>query len=194
MICAFDYFGVYFLKMEKEIWKEIEGYDGIYSVSSIGNVRSIDRMTYHPTSKQILVRGRDKAIKDSNGYRAVFLTYNTIGRNKLVHRLVAQAFIPNPENKPQVNHINGVKHDNRVENLEWATSKENIQHVFENNLKKRGEDFVMSKLTNQKVTAIKRLLRIKPKVSKKNLAKKVGVVVSVIYQITYGKSWNHIKI
>ena len=180
--------------MQKEIWKEIEGYNGIYLVSNIGNVKSIDRKSKHATSGYITVFGRNKALRNWGGYPRVYLTKENTGNTFSVHRLVAKTFIPNPENKAQVNHINGIKHDNRVENLEWCTPKENMQHALSTGLKGRGETFTNSKLTDAKVLAIKRLLRLKPNVNKCKLAEKVGISNGVIYQIIREISWNHIKL
>ena len=100
-----------------EIWKDIKGYEGLYQVSKYGKVRSIKKSNYH-----IIKENRHK-----QGYPFVILS-NSKYKYHLVHRLVAEAFIPNPDNKPQVNHINGDKYDNRVENLEWVTMSENMLH------------------------------------------------------------------
>ena len=104
--------------MNTEIWKPIPGAEG-YEVSNLGNVKNVNKTTY-------------LALSSWSGYYKVRL--GSRGGDYLVHRLVAQAFIPNPDNKPQVNHINGNKKDNRVENLEWVTVKENIQHAFKTGL------------------------------------------------------------
>ena len=105
--------------MENEIWKDIEGYEGLYQVSNQGRVRSLN---YRKTGKtQVLKPGLS-----GNGYLNVQLVKNNKIKHVLVHRLVALAFIPNPDNKPQINHKSEDKTLNTVENIEWATAKENI--------------------------------------------------------------------
>lgn len=96
-----------------EIWKDIDGYDGYYQVSNMGNVRNAAK------SKPL------KQQKSRNGYLTVSLTKNNKITTYRVHRLVASAFIPNPGNKPSVNHIDCNPLNNKVENLEWCTAQEN---------------------------------------------------------------------
>ena len=115
--------------MEK--WKSIKGYEELYEVSNCGNICT-------KTKNKLF-----KLNKNSRGYIVVTFTKNKIEKSYSVHRLVAEAFIPNPENKPQVNHINGDKTDNRVENLEWCTQSENQIHCFKNNLQKRNNKKVI---------------------------------------------------
>ena len=104
--------------MEEEIWKPIKDFEGYYEVSNIGRVRSLN---YKRTGKGKIL----KNIEDYKGYLEVGLTKNGKRKQFKVHRLVAEAFIPNPENKPCIDHINTIKSDNRVENLRWVTYKEN---------------------------------------------------------------------
>ena len=104
--------------MEEEIWKPIKDFEGYYEVSNIGRVRSLN---YKRTGKGKIL----KNIEDYKGYLEVGLTKNGKRKQFKIHRLVAEAFIPNPENKPCIDHINTVKSDNRVENLRWVTYKEN---------------------------------------------------------------------
>lgn len=104
--------------MENEIWKDIEWYESIYQVSNLWNIKSVHRVI------------KWRKLSENKNYIRVCLYKNKIWVNYLIHRLVAKAFIKNPENKTQINHINGIKNDNRVENLEWMTSSENNLHKF----------------------------------------------------------------
>ena len=113
--------------MDNEIWKPILGYEERYEVSNLGMIRKIQGRY----AGRIL-----KCFTDSDGYLCISLTKDYKSKSFFVHRLVAMTFIPNLENKPQVNHINGIKSDNRVENLEWVTASENMQHAWKNGLTK----------------------------------------------------------
>lgn len=112
-----------------EVWKTIDGFDGIYQVSNLGRIKSIDRLVCSFVNKHRIKRGRIlKPGTTPKGYHCVNLGKNET--KKRLHRLIAEAFLPNPEQKETVNHINGIKTDNRVENLEWATYSENINHAY----------------------------------------------------------------
>lgn len=106
-----------------ELWKEVEGTNGALLVSNSGRVKSLLR------NGRIL-----KPTQDSKGYLRLRVTINREKRSYKVHRLVAMAFVDNPDGKPQVNHINGDKTDNRASNLEWVTNKENAHHAIKNGL------------------------------------------------------------
>lgn len=112
------------------IWKYIEGYDGAYQVSDDGRVRSVDRVVVYANGRERFHKGIElKQRMDRGGYLYVGLRVNGGKQHfEKVHRLVAKAFILNPLNKPQVNHKNENKADNRAANLEWVTAKENINH------------------------------------------------------------------
>ena len=110
-----------------EEWKDIKDYEGLYQVSSEGNVRSLDRTIDTVLGYKQFYKGKMlKKTADKNGYLFVALGANS--KNKKVHRLVAQAFIPNPENKPEIDHIDGNPKNNNFKNLQWANRKENINN------------------------------------------------------------------
>jgi len=121
--------------MEK--WKDIEGYEGIYQVSNTGKVISLDRIVLRNNKFPIRQKGKEISQGKRSGYKVVQLQKNDIRKGFQVHRLVAQTFIPNPQNKPQVNHIDGNKLNNNVDNLEWTTPSENIIHALDNGLSSR---------------------------------------------------------
>jgi hypothetical protein len=126
------------MKLKKEIWKDILGFEGIYMISSFGNVKSMDRQIRQVRADGSVrithYKGRIlKQITNRLGYLMIMLS-NGNKKNCSVHRLVALAFIPNPENKSDVNHKNGVKTNNKMDNLEWATHSENMKHAHNTGL------------------------------------------------------------
>lgn len=120
-----------FQELEGEIWVDIIGYEGLYMVSNKGRIKSLE---VSKTTKNGQVRKNQlKLLKnrlDGQGYHYVSLYKNKVSLNHKVHRLVAINFVPNPQNKPQVNHKNFIKTDNTLDNLEWATNSENTIHSY----------------------------------------------------------------
>lgn len=113
----------------EEIWKEVVGYDGLYEVSNQGRVRSVDRSIAIKGGNVRLCKGKIlRPSENRYGYLCVILCKEGKGTNKKIHRLVAEAFIPNPNNKPCIDHINTIRTDNRIENLRWCTQKENCNN------------------------------------------------------------------
>lgn len=116
--------------MSSEEWRDIRGYEGHYQVSNYGRVRSFITCNAHPNAPRILAQNVRQ-----RGY-----VYCHVGeRHRSVHRLVAEAFIPNPDGLPQVNHIDGNKRNNRADNLEWVSSQENTIHAVKTGLKRMSD-------------------------------------------------------
>ena len=169
--------------MENIVWKDIiiDNIISHYEVNNIGQVRN-------KTTGNIL-----KPELDRYGYLKLNFNIGNKRFTKTIHRLVALAFIPNPENKPQVNHINGIKTDNRVENLEWVTNKENTIHAYSNGLIhiKYGDERPNTVYSNSQVHSICKLL--KNNVNMYLIAKLLNVTNQLIIEIKNGRSWNWIS-
>jgi len=154
-----------------ENWKTIAGFED-YSVSDQGRVRN------NLTGRTI------KPGLNGVGYNLIGMRTNGKSKIKTLHRLVAENFIPNPDNKPDVNHKNGVKTDNRLENLEWCTESENNIHAFKTGL------FLSSKLTEVQVLEIRELLTRGS--TQKKIGDQFGVSISIISKIKLGTRWAHV--
>lgn len=112
-------------------WKSVVGYEGLYSVSDSGLIRSEDRVIKSKNGVYKKLSGKNLIIRQNRtGYNIVYLSKNGIVKTRQVHRIVATAFIPNPNKKPCINHKNGIRNDNRIENLEWCTYSENNKYTF----------------------------------------------------------------
>lgn len=176
----------------KEIWKDITGYEGYYQISNFGEVKSLSKTITRKNGVKVFMP--EKILKQtlSNpGYYSLILSKDTIKKNFRVHRLIASAFLPNTNQKKEVNHINGIKTDNRIENLEWSTSSENKIHAFKTGLKKpsnlKGIKNGRCKLTEINVLQIR-----KSALSNKELSIIYCVTPELIGQIKNRKRWIHI--
>lgn len=191
------------------IWKEIKGFEGDYEVSNSGLIRSVEAVIVKSNSRKYTRKSKTlKPAKDARGYlRVAFSICGKLTTLK-VHRLVAEAYIPNPENKPQVNHKDGIKDNNNDWNLEWATQAENVDHAMKNNLfvteaddahrlrsvntiTKKGELNGFSKLTEKEVLEIRDLFK-KKLCNKTQLGLKYGVATTTIKDIVSFKSWKYL--
>jgi hypothetical protein len=175
-----------------EEWRDIKGYEGHYQVSNIGRIKSIARIV--ESRKGVFLNKKERILipfKNQDGYLKYKLSKNGVEKSFASHRLVAAEFIDNPFYKPQVNHINGIKDDNWVGNLEWVTSSENVVHSLKNNLKipQKGSEHGMSKLTEIQVLEIRRIGRTK---TLKEIAKIYNVDSTLISLILLNKIWNHV--
>ena len=145
----------------EEIWKDISGYEGLYQVSNYGNIKSLPKKKGYSIAKNPIII---KPFINCNGYLLATLCKNNNQKHFQVHRLVAEAFIQNIENKPQVDHINRVRSDNRVENLRWVTVSENGNNTcFNRSVEYKGEIKTVSewseKLGIKQVTLHARLFK-----------------------------------
>lgn len=132
--------------MKEEIWKPIEGYEGLYEVSSWGRVRSLDKWVAHSINTKKFMKGRIRKLQeDGHGYLKVELSKNGKVKTYKVHRLVAEAFIPNPKNYNVVNHKDEVKTNNYVDNLEWCTHSYNVN--YGTGIQRKTEKMINGKLS-----------------------------------------------
>lgn len=141
---------------EKEMWKDVSGYEGLYQVSSFGNVRSLDREIIMNGGKITRRKGKMKKTSITRGYPIIGLSKDGKAKKYLVSRLVAIHFIENAENKPEVNHVDENKENNHFSNLEWVTAKENANHGTRN---KRISEYVKM---NPHKRGYKSVLQINP--------------------------------
>lgn len=168
-----------------ELWRDIPNLEGYYQISTFGNVKSCDRTIRH-TQEQHTRQWKGKLLNYSfvgKGYPSVCLSVKGKVVRFYIHRLVATTFIPNPENKKQVNHIDGNKLNNHISNLEWCTNQENSKHAYYTGLSD-----VPKKLNKEQVEEIQ--LLINKGISQRDIGKRFGVSQAQVSNIKRGVSWN----
>lgn len=180
------------MSLPKEQWIKVNGGGGRYWISSAGRLATLNHYTKLSNRGKVAIM---KPAKDANGYLRTMIIINGRPSTVKMHRMVAEHFIPNKKNKPQVNHLNHDKTDNRAVNLEWCTHRENIDHCVRagrqsvNNGSKNG----MAQLTEADVLNIKKMY--KPYVvMAKDLAKEYGVQTCTIKDIVRGRTWKHVTL
>lgn len=160
--------------IERQMMRPIEGYEGLYSITEDGKIYSHRQKKFMKPKPHI------------QGYYRIGLTKNGKQKFYRIHRLVAETFIENTDNKSEVNHIDGVKNNNHFENLEWVTKSENEKHAYSTGLKK--PIFGNAKLTNKQASIIKRSLHFGTK--GKDLAEIFGVSNQAVSDIKTNKRWS----
>ena len=176
----------------EEIWKDIPGHAG-YQASTLGRIRSVPTVIDHPRGMKYTVSGRiRKGLPNHRGYLMVQLTSK--GKTMTMHRLVALTFIPNPNDYPELNHINGIKTDNSVANLEWCTRKQNHNHALDTGLLKppSGTNHWNSLLDEIQVKTIRKCLN--DGMTAYKLAKYFKVSYNAIRDIKIGKSYKEFMV
>lgn len=147
-----------------EVWKDIPNFEGLYQVSNLGRVRSLPKTVKTKGNGQATHKAKILNICTSgNGYQYVGLSKNGHYYSRRVHRLVALAFIPNPDHFTQVNHLDGDKHNNRLSNLEWCTPLQNVRHAVKNGLIKKEQ--IVVQLKNNRIIGIYHSIREASKIT-----------------------------
>lgn len=181
--------------MPKEEWRPVQGFEGIYEVSNRGGFRTLEHHVTFPWNGREftkLVRARiHKQHLTDRGYVKLTLKHKGIQTHEFVHRMVARAFIPNPHNLPVVNHLNSNRADNRVENLEWCTLFDNIQHGI-----KYGQGHHYGELHGRSILTDEGVLSIRSRLAQghsvRSLAEEYRVSDTTIYKVKLGQSWTHL--
>lgn len=175
-----------------EIWVDVKGYKGLYQVSNYSEIKRLGYSYYSPFSGQIIVPQKIITGAYKDGYQQVALFKDGIRELVFIHRLVATAFIPNPDDKPFVNHKDSNRNNNKINNLEWVTAKENSIHAHESGtfIMPRGEESCNTRLTNEDVKYIK---DNPDNLKQKELALKFGISQGGVSKIKANKNWKYHK-
>jgi len=186
---------IFIMENQEEIWVDIAELNCQYQISNKGNLRGKERIAKSSIQKSgfRVIAPKAKAVQDNgNGYKQIYVQIERKRILLYVHRIVAKYFIDNPLGKNEVNHKDGNKANNHVENLEWCSKKENVKHAIDLGLIKKGEKVYCSKLTESNVLAIRRLFRINPMFNKSKVASKFNVKDTTIHKIIKNQRWKHI--
>lgn len=175
----------------EEIWKDIAGFEGKYQISNLARVKSLNRVVIRGNGVPQTIKERIlKTCLNPSGYEHAVVQNGVKTKHLSVHRLVAIAFIDNPKGKKYINHIDGVKTNNQISNLEWVTRSENELHAHRIGLKdSRGEKASRSKLTESQVFEIREL---RGKETGRAVADNYGVQHACIFAIWNNRTWQHV--
>lgn len=179
---------------KSEVWKDVAGYAGVYQVSNLGRVRSVYRTVKYSDGRKYVYEGKIiKPTKNKNrgNYLYVTLSYNQKRVFKSLHRLVAETFIKNVGDKPEVNHIDGDKGNNKVSNLEWVTSKENSEHAVKNGLLPSGQYSHHAVFSNDQVRNMRK--EYKGGLRLTDLAKRFRVNPSTMHSILNYRTYKNVE-
>ena len=174
-----------------EVFRDIPGWEGMYQVSNIGTVRSVDRTVGSVTGKTYNRKGKVlRQNYNEDGYKIVYLSRNARDITMGVHRAMGLAFIPNLDQKPMINHINAIRDDNRLENLEWCTNAENIKHSFDMGIScNKGDNHPNRVLTMDMVRAIRQELATGK--TPKEVSEIIGTKRRNVYAVRDRQNWNY---
>lgn len=174
--------------MTQEIWKKVPEWEDLYEVSNLGRVRSFDRKMLSKSKYWRILKGKVlKIAQHYDGYCVVRLCRHPIQKDYFIHRLVAKAFLPNSENLKEVNHRNGLRNDNRLENLEWISPLQNVHYSRDILREGRPPGATLT------VADVREILRLsKEGLSAREIAERFNVHAASIRRIKRGATWKHL--
>ena len=170
---------------DNEVWKDISGYEEMYQVSNFGRVKSLKR--YRRRNDKILHLANDK-----DGYLQVNLSRDNKSKTIKVHKLVMLTFVGERPNGFEINHIDGIKTNNHIDNLEYCTSSEKTQHAYDTGLQPSGKKHYKSKFTDSQVLEIRERHK-SGRISQTKLAREYEVSPTTIHKIVKRKAWKHLN-
>lgn len=173
------------------IWKDVVGFEVYYEVNNNGVVRTKERVItiscHQKFTRTHSIKSKEKKQRiGKNGYVTVALVINDVTKNTYLHRIIAEAFVPNPNNYSVVNHINGLKTDNRIENLEWCTSSHNNKHAIDNGLRTAANS-CLDKEVSLKILELKKSGK-----TQKEIAEHLNLSISTVGGFLRGRSYKNL--